>query len=104
LPSFIFNESLHHGPVAAHFAEQVIEQGCFPQRTYEQLLGGMRFSAYLPHHRFDGESEPALRAELGTFLFRFVRFIQVDSAIGTTYQVVVDVCAAITAFGFIVRG
>src|SRR5258705_13392669 len=62
----------------------------------------MRFPAYLPQNRFDGERELTLRAELGTLIFCLVRLIQIDPAVGTSYQVMVDVCAAIAALDFII--
>jgi hypothetical protein len=45
--SLIFDETFHHGPVTTHLAKQIIEQGRFPHRTREQLLGRMQPPAYL---------------------------------------------------------
>jgi hypothetical protein len=62
----------------------------------------MRFPAYLPQNGFEGKREFALWAEFGTFLLCIVRLIQIDPAVGATYQVMINVCAAIAAFDFIV--
>jgi len=63
----------------------------------------MRFPAQLPHHGFDGKRKFALRAELGTFLFLPIYWVnQIHSTVGTTHQIMVNVCATIAAFGFIV--
>ncbi len=66
----VLDQPLHCRPVAAHLAEQVIEQGRLPQRAREQLLGGMRLPAQLPHHGFNRQREFALGLELRAFLFR----------------------------------
>jgi hypothetical protein len=46
LAALILDQPLHRGPVTAHFAEQIIEQGGFSQRTDKQLFGGMLLAAY----------------------------------------------------------
>jgi hypothetical protein len=102
LSAFILDETLHCGAVTTYFAEQIIEQGSFPQRACEQLLGGMRFATYLPQEGIEGKRELTLRAEFGILLFWFVGFIQIDPAIGATHQVMIDVGAAIAALDFIV--
>jgi hypothetical protein len=102
MSAFIFDESLHRGPVATYFAEQVIKQCGFSQCTCEQLLRRMRFPAYPPQNRFEGERELTLRTELRMFLFCIMWLIQIDPAVGATHQVMVDVCAAIAALDFII--
>jgi hypothetical protein len=67
------DETFNDRTVAVNFAEQVIEQGCFSHGTREQFLYGMRFSPYLPHHRFKGEREFAFLAELETFFLCVLR-------------------------------
>ena len=64
----------------------------------------MRLPAQLPHQRLDRQRELALRAKLGTLLFRLIGFIQIHSAIGTFHQIVINVRAAIAAFDFIIFG
>src|SRR5258706_8215454 len=64
----------------------------------------MWLAAKLPHHGFDREREFALLSKLGTFLFSLIRFNQIHPAIGTLHQIVINVCAAITTFDFIVSG
>lgn len=84
LSPFILDESFYYRAVAAHLAEQVIEQRGFPQGICEQFLGRMRFSPYLPHHGFKGESEFAFRAKLGTFLCPRVYRVNKDYWIAST--------------------
>src|SRR5258706_16282438 len=64
----------------------------------------MRLAAKLPHQGFDGEREFALLSRLGTFLFSLIRLNQIHAAIGTLHQIVINVCAAITTFDFIISG
>jgi hypothetical protein len=64
----------------------------------------MRFPAYPPQNGFQGERELTLLAEPGTFLLRIVRLIQIDPAVGAAHQVMINVCTAIAAFDFIIRG
>lgn len=106
LLTLILNESFNNGTVTPHFAEQVIEQGCFSQCTREQFLSKMRFPAYLPHDRFNGESELALRSR-GWLLIQIDmgKWInKIHTTIGTLQQPVVNVRAAIAAFGFVISG
>jgi hypothetical protein len=104
--TFVFNEPLHHRPVATHFPKQVIEKDSFSKCSCEQFLRNMWFSAYLPDERLDGQSESAFRTDFGRFFW--FRKLKGNDKIGTTIralqQVVINVRAAIAAFGFVVPG
>lgn len=101
----VLDQSLCCRPVPAHLAEQVIEQRGFPQRAAEQLLGDLRLPAQLPHHGLDPQRKPALRAQAGRLLFfRTHRVNQIDSAMRAFHQPMINIRAAIAAFGLIVFG
>ena len=63
----------------------------------------MRLAAYPAQNGFDGQREFASGSKLWMFLFYRVWLIQIDPAVGTTQQPDINVCAAITAFSFIIR-
>jgi hypothetical protein len=81
---FMFDKSLHHGPVTAHLVEQVIEQRGFPDCACKQFLCRSRFSPYLPQNGFNGEREFTFGAKLGTFLCLRVYRVNKDYWIAST--------------------
>lgn len=106
LLTFIVDQPFDHRPVAACLAKQVIKQCRFHKRAAEQILRDMWFFAQLPDHGFQPQGKPALGAarwSLG-FLNNGIWIQEIDAAVGTLYQTLIDIGAAIAAFGFIVFG
>ena len=99
----MLDQPLHHGSVTAHPAEQIVEQRSLPQCAREQLFCDMRFPADLPQERFNHERELALRSRRRILIQidLWKRIYQVCAAVRALQQPVINIGAAIAAFGLI---